>query len=175
MRKLHELARLLANPVLPRAAGYWSWADVVIASAPLPDHLRSSFHPGGREVITEHALEVSYFFEVLRDDFYEEASIDQSSKIRFFGRLAAAADACLLEQPDTTAHLVCAAVLRQAYAMAKQTDTSKSDFSIVAGENEITDDQTLSEHRLGYSSITETIEFFHGRGVQIHSTVIPPR
>jgi hypothetical protein len=101
MKKLHELAHLLANSVLPKASCSWSGADVVIASAPRPDHLRGSFDPRDREVLTEHALEVSYFFEVLRDPFYEEALIDHCS-MEFFGRLAAAADACLLEKPDAT-------------------------------------------------------------------------
>jgi hypothetical protein len=68
-----------------------------MASAPQPDHLRKSFHPRGREVLTEHALEVSYFFDVLGDPFYEEALIDHCSKREFFGRLTAAAEACLIE------------------------------------------------------------------------------
>src|ERR1700739_805305 len=105
MKKLDELSHLLANPVLPKASRHWSGANVLIASAPQPDHLRRSFHPRDREVLTEHALEVSYFFEALR-----EALIDHCSKIAFFWRLATAAEACLLEQPDATAHLVCASV-----------------------------------------------------------------
>jgi hypothetical protein len=99
--------------------------------------LRRSFYPRDREVLTEHALEVSYFFEVLRDPFYGEALIDHCSKIEFFERLSAtAADACLLEQADATAHLVCAAVLREAYAIAKQMDEGKFDFFIVAEGNQ---------------------------------------
>jgi hypothetical protein len=173
MKKLDELAHLLANPVLPKASRYWSGADVLIVSAPQPDHLRKSFYPRprGREVLTEHALEVSYFFDVLRGPFYEEALIDHFSKIEFFGRLAAAAEACLLEQPDATTHLVCAAVLREAYAMARQMDESEFDFLIVAEGNQIGDDPTLPGQRTGYLCIKETIEFFRGRGIQIHGTV----
>ena len=170
MRKLHELAHLLANPVLPKASHYWSGADVVIASAPQHDHLRSSLYPRGREIITEHGLEVSYFFEVLGDHFYEEALIDHCSKIEFFGRLATAADACLLEQPDATAHLVCASILREAYAMAKLMNESELDFLIVVQGNQITDDLTLPGQRTGYSSIKETIDFFRGRNIQIYGT-----
>ena len=171
MKKLDDLAHLLANPVLPKASCHWSGADVVIASAPQPDHLSRSFYPRDREVLTEHALEVSYFFEVLRDPFYEEALIDHCSKIAFFGRLATAAEACLLEQPDATAHLVCGSVLRVAYAMAKQMDEGEFDFLIVAEGNLIGDDPTLPGQRTGYSSIKETIEFFRGHGIQIHGTV----
>ena len=167
MKKLDELAHLLANPVLPKASRHWSGSDVLIASAPKPDHLRRSFYPRDGEVLTEHALEVSYFFEVLRD---KEALLDHCSKIEFFGRLATAAEACLLEQPDATAHLVCAAVLREAYAMAKQMDEGEFGFLIVDEGNLIGDDPTLPGQRTGYSSIKETIEFFRGRGIQIHGT-----
>ena len=153
MRKLHELADLLVNPVLPRASRYWSGVDVVVVSAPQADHLRSSFYPRHREVLTEHALEVSYFFEVLRNHFYEEPLIDHCSTIEFFGRLATAADACLLEQAGATAHLVCAAVLREAYSMAKQMHEGEFAFLIVSERNQIADDLTLLGQRTGYSSI----------------------
>ena len=161
MNKLYELTHLLANPVLPKASCLWSEAGVVIASVPQPDHLRRSFHPRDREVLTEHALEVSYFFEVLRDPLCGEALIDHCSNFELFGRLAAAADACLLEQPDATAHLVCAAVLREAYAMAKQMDE----------RDQIADNLFFPGQRTGYSSIKETIDFFRGRRIQIHGTV----
>jgi hypothetical protein len=170
MNKLDELAHLLANPVLPKASRHWSGANVLIASAPQPDHLRKAFYPRAREVLSEHALEISYFFEVLRDPLYQEALIDHCSKIEFFGRLAIAAEACLLEQPDATAHLVCASVLRVAYAMAKQMDEGEFGFLIVAEGNLIGDDPTLPGQRTGYSSIKETIEFFRGHGIQIHGT-----
>jgi len=171
MTKLDALAHLLANPVLPKASRLWSGADVVIASAPQPNHFSRSFHPRNCEVLTEHALEVSYFFEVLRDRFYEEALIDHCAKIEFFGRLAIAADAFLHEQADATAHLVCAAVLREAYAMGKQMDEGEFASLIVAEGNQIGDDPTLLGQRTGYSSIKETIEFFRGRGIQIYGTV----
>ena len=172
MKKLDELARLLANPVLPKASRYWSEADVVLATAPQGDQLWRSFYPRDREVLTEHALEVSYFFEVLRDPFFEEVLIDHCSKIEFFGRLAIAANACLLEQPDATAHLLCATILRETYAMAKQMDESEFDFLIGAEVNQIADELTLPGQRTGYASIKETIEFFRGRGIQIHGTQV---
>jgi hypothetical protein len=158
--KLNALAHLLANPILPKASRLWSGAEVVIASAPQPDDLRRSSNPKDREVLTEHALEVAYFFEVLRDRFCEEAAMDHCSKIEFFGRLASAADACLVEQADATAHLVCAAILREAYAVAKQMD----------GRDQIADNLTFPGQRTGFSSIKETIEFFRERNIQIHGT-----
>jgi hypothetical protein len=102
---------------------------------------------------------------------YEEALIDHCSKIAFFGRLATAAEACILEQPGATAHLVCASVLRVAYAMAKQMDEGEFGFLIVAEGNLIGDDPTLPGQRTEYSSIKEVIEFFRGQGIQIHGTV----
>jgi len=143
----------------------------VIASASQPDHLRTLVYARDHEVLTEHALEVSYFFEVLRDSFYERALIDHCSKIELFARLAAAADACLLEQPDASAHLVCAAVLREGYAVAKKIDEGEFASSIVAEGNRIGDDLTRAGQRTGYSSIKETVEFFRGRGIRIHGTV----
>ena len=80
---------------------------------PRADAFRNSFYPSDRQVCTKHALEVSYFFEILRDAMYEEALIDHCSKFEFFGHLATAAHACLLEQPDASAQLLCAAVLRE--------------------------------------------------------------
>ena len=142
----------------------------MIASAAQPDYLGRSFYSRDREVLTEHALEVSYFFEVLRDPFYEEALIDQRSKIEFFERLAVVVDACLLDQPDATAHLVCAAVLREAYALAKQMDEGEFEFLIASKGNQIADDLVLPGQRTGYSSIKEMIEFFRGRGIQIQGT-----
>jgi hypothetical protein len=171
VKKLDELAHLLANPVLPKARHHWSGVGVFIASAPQPDHLRRSFYARDREVLTEHALEVSYFFEVLRDSFDEVALIDHRSKIELFRRLTAATEACLLEQPDVTAHLVCAAVLREAYAVAKRLDEGECDFLIVAEGNQIGDDLTLGGQRTGFRSIKETIEFFRGRGMRIYRVV----
>ena len=142
----------------------------MIASAAQPDYLGRSFYSRDREVLTEHALEVSYFFEVLRDPFYEEALIDQRSKIEFFERLAVVVDACLVEQPDASAHLVCAALLREAYALAKQMDEGEFEFLIASKGNQIADDLVLPGQRTGYSSIKEMIEFFRGRGIQIQGT-----
>jgi hypothetical protein len=39
MKKLDELAHLLANSVLPKASRHWSEPDVVISSPPQPEHL----------------------------------------------------------------------------------------------------------------------------------------
>ena len=158
MKKLDELAHLLANPVLPKASRLWSGAGVLIAFAPQPDHLWMSPYPGARGLLTQHALEISHFFEVLRDPFCGEAPVDHCSKIEFFGRLATAAEACLLEQPDATAHLVCAAILREAYAVAKQMDE----------RDQIADNLAFPGQRTGFSSIKETIEFFRERSIQIH-------
>jgi hypothetical protein len=169
MKKLDELAHLLAEPVLPKASRHWAGADVVVAFSPPPDFW-SSYYPRDREVFTEHALELSYFFEFLRDAFYEEGRIDHCSKIEFFGRLANAADAYLLEQRDASAHLLCAVVLHEAYAMAKQMDEGKFDFLVLAKGNQIADDLALPGQRTGYSNLKVTIEFFLGRGIQIHGT-----
>ena len=71
---------------------------------------------------------------------------------------------------DATAHLVCAAVLREAYALAKQMDEGEFEFLIASKGNQIADDLVLPGQRTGYSSIKEMIEFFRGRGIQIQGT-----
>jgi hypothetical protein len=50
MKRLDELARLLANPLLLKAARPWSGADVVIGFGPQSDHPWSSFYPKCREI-----------------------------------------------------------------------------------------------------------------------------
>lgn len=170
MTKLDELAHLLAEPVLPKASSYWAGADVVVAFSPPPDPFWNSYYPRDREVFTEHALELSFFFEFLRDAFYDEGRIDHCSKIEFFGRLANATGACLLEHRDASAHMLCAVVLHEAYAMAKQMDEGAFDYLVLAKGNQIADDLALPGQRTGYSGLKETIKFFLGRGIQIHGT-----
>jgi len=71
---------------------------------------------------------------------------------------------------DATAHLVCAAVLREAYALAKQMDEGEFEFLIASKGNQIADDLALPGQRTGYSSIKVMIGFFRGRGIQIQGT-----
>src|SRR5580692_13156155 len=123
MKKLDELSHLLANPVLPKASRHWSGADVVIASAQQPDHLRRSFYPRDREVLTEHALEVSYFFEVLRDPLYEEALIDHCSKIESSGAWRPRQRHAFSNSPMRLRIWLCAAVLREAYENGQTSDS----------------------------------------------------
>ena len=118
MKKLDELSHLLANPVLPKASRHWSGANVLIASAP-----QSSFYPRDREVLTEHALEVSYFFEVLRDPLYEEALIDHCSKIEFFGAWRPRQRHAFSNSPMRLRIWLCAAVLREAYENGQTSDS----------------------------------------------------
>jgi hypothetical protein len=53
--------------------------------------------------------------------------------------------------------------------MAKQMDEGECAASMAAEGNQFGDD--LTGQRTGYASIKETIEFFSGRGIQIHGTV----
>jgi hypothetical protein len=170
MKQLDRLADLLATPRLPMAAKMWSGADVMIGFRIEGDRPWSSFYPKDREIVTKHALELSYFFEALRDAFFEEGLIDFSSKIEFFGRLATAADACLLERPDAAAQLICAAVLREAYSTKEQIENGEFDYLLISEGNQIADDLASSGQRTGYSGIGETVEFFRQRGVTLYGT-----
>jgi hypothetical protein len=97
---------------------------------------------------------------------------EHCSKVEFFGRLAAAANACLREKPDATAHLVCAAVLRDAYAMAKQMNEGEFDFPIVAAGYQISDGLAFARPGTGFSSINETVEFFRRRCIHPHKEAL---
>jgi hypothetical protein len=55
--------------------------------------------------------------------------------------------------------------------MAKQLDEGEFAASIAVEGNQLGDNLTLVGQRTGYASIKETIEFFSGRGIQIHGTV----
>jgi hypothetical protein len=123
MKKLEELAHLLANPLLPKTSRHWSWSDVLTASVPKPDHLRRSFYPRDSEVLTERALEVSYFFDVLRDPLYEEALIDHCSKIEFFGAWRPRQRHAFSNSPMRLRIWLCAAVLREAYENGQTSDS----------------------------------------------------
>ena len=54
--------------------------------------------------------------------------------------------------------------------MAEQLDEGDFATLVAAEGNQIGDDLTLVGQRIGYVSIKETIEFFSGRGIQIHGT-----
>jgi hypothetical protein len=70
----------------------------VISSALQPEHFKRSLNPRDREILTERTLEVSYFFEVLRDPF-REPLFDRASKRQWSSFADAASKS--MEQGDS--------------------------------------------------------------------------
>jgi len=114
---------------------------VVITSTPPPKESGPGFYPEPRYVLTPYSLELSWFFQKLRDAFYAEDRIDGASKIEFFGRLANAANRYRqYATGPTSAHHLCAAVLHEAFAIYREMEEGSFKSLAVASGNEIADD-----------------------------------
>jgi hypothetical protein len=115
IKELERLEKLLKKSPLPKAKKEWYGADVHITKRSIDDRNERRFYSNPRSVKTPYALELSWFFENLRDAFYAEKRLDDLSKIEFFGRLANAAIRCIKENPNVSANLLCAVVLHEAF------------------------------------------------------------
>ncbi|MEW5706520.1 MAG: hypothetical protein AB1743_06960 [Actinomycetota bacterium] len=143
IQQLYQLENEVSRSSIPCASRPWSGADVVISKTTpqsAPQSKGRGFYPDPRYVITEHALEVSGLFERLRDAFYAENRLDSCSKIEFFGRLANAANRCLQRIENPTAHQVCDAVLREAFAIYEEMEKGTFQCFDTAIGNEIVGD-----------------------------------
>lgn len=117
--------------------------------------------------MTEHALELSWLFEQLRDAFYAESRINGCTKIDFFGRLANAAIRCLECRPRASARLLCAAVYHEALAIYDEMENGSFGYFAVAPGNAIADDFIDDAKRSGFVSPEATIDFLRSRGLEI--------
>jgi hypothetical protein len=64
-------------------------------------------------------MSLGLFWMVLRPEGQEDSTPGFQPRV---STLANAAEACLFEQPDAIAHLLCAGVFREIFAMVKQMD-----------------------------------------------------
>lgn len=164
---LRKIEWVIAGGSLPKARRAWGGADVVISKTPNPNEGTSSFYPSPRYVVSPHALELSWLFEALRDAFYAEDRLDSLSKIEFFGRLANAADRCIREDPDVSAHEVCAAVLHESFAIYDEMENGAFRCFALAVDNEIVDDYVDDSLRTGFTCLENTRKFFSSRGIDL--------
>ena len=165
---LQNLANDLKIPQIKRAKREWGGADVVITrKRETPENVGDDFYPDPRYVITEHAFELSWLFEALRDAFYAESMIDSCTKIEFFCRLANAANRFLGKNAHVTAHTLCAAVLHEAFAIYEEILAGEFQYLAVAWGNEIADDYIDESLKTGFIGIDDTIAFFKSHGVDI--------
>ncbi len=170
MKTIDELMRigevLKATP-LPRASHKWDGADVVIMVPPAPEPSSGGFYPEPRYVATDHALELSWLFENLRDAFYAESRLDGCTKIEFFGRLANAANRCLRREPSVSAGVLCAAVLHEAFAILDELEEGTFEYLPVAVGGEIADDYIDDAMRSGFIGTEATLEFLRSQGLEV--------
>lgn len=103
-KAIATLRSRIANGPLPHASNEWGGANVIIVTATR----------GGRyrEIVTPHALEVSWLFNNLRDAFGD--LVDGCSKFELYGRFEISANAAIRRHRDVSAVVVCAAILDEA-------------------------------------------------------------
>ena len=162
---LEKLANDLEAPQIKRAHK-WGSADVII-SKNRPEITRGAVYSASRYVITEHALELSWLFEALRDAFNVQSLLDSCSKIKFFGRLANAANRFLFKNTQVTAQTLCGAVLHEAFAIHEELMDGEFEFLEIAVGNEFADDYIDECIKTGFIGIHKTIEFFKSHGVDL--------
>ena len=109
---------------------------------------------------TPHAREVSWFIERIRDAFYTEERVDNCSKYEFFGRLGNAAGRCGESVENADARMLCASVLREAYAMYEEMEQGRFLCLGIASGGDIADDFAERDF-----SEKEIRAFFENRGV----------
>lgn len=154
---LNALDSYLSQSRLPLARE-WGGAGLIVKRK-MPDK------PGGdwrsvRYVVTPHAMKVSWFIERTWDAFMAEDRFDSCSKYEFFGRLGNAVERCMDGVQNAGAHLQCAAVLREAYAIYDEMGQGKFTFLPITVNGRIVDD--LAEKAF---SVNEIVSFFEKRGV----------
>jgi hypothetical protein len=167
LEELKRLERVLEGPSLPKSKGEWGGADVALTRNAPSQSTETGFYPDPRYVVTEHALELSWLFEELRDAFYAEQRLDGCSKIEFFGRLANAANRCIKKAGDPSSNNLCAAVLHEAFAIYDEMEAGEFKCLAIALGNEIVDDHIDEALRTGYIGTESTLEFFRSRGIEV--------
>jgi gamma-glutamylcyclotransferase (GGCT)/AIG2-like uncharacterized protein YtfP len=97
---------------LPRAKHLWCGAKVIISLKPQNVEGLFGFYPPPFEVVTPHALELSWIFNDLRDLFREK--LDCMNKFYFFGELANSAYRATKRNPEISAAALCREVIEKA-------------------------------------------------------------
>lgn len=135
VRRARAVLEMLENKIesgtIPQAVREWGGANVIISTKPLDTHYR--------EVITPHALEMSWVFTQLRDAF--SVMIGSCAKFEFYGRLAIAANTAVAAGRQSKSEVL-RAVVESARGMLDE----------------------LSARRFTYMSVAEGIEIYADRG-----------
>ena len=167
--KTIEALQILENELklkkLKRLDHLWGFSHVGITKK-LPKKSEGGSYPDPRYVVTDYAFELSWLFEELKNIFYE--LLDGCSKVEFYGRLANAANKCLNRNQEVTAHLLCAAVLHEAYSIFEEMEEGTFTVLPIAIGNEFADDYIDENLKNGFIGVDETIAFFKSHGVDIY-------
>src|SRR5579884_1843011 len=119
---LTRLRTAVERGEIRRAKREWGGANVLVCS--IPRHTRH------RELVTPHALEVSWMFESLRDAF--SGLVDSCSKFELYGRLQLAATNAIRRQPQIDARGLCIALLDEAESILSEIRSGRFCYLSVA-------------------------------------------
>ncbi|HPC38121.1 MAG TPA: hypothetical protein PLF21_02290 [Exilispira sp.] len=169
LEELERLSKILEHNQLPASKINWSGAHVNITNTEPSEDETKTFFFRSIYVITQFSHELSWLFEKIRDAFYAEDRIDYLIKDDFFGRLANAANRCIENNSELTAHILYAAVLHEAFAIYDDMENKKFLILPIAPDSAIFDDFVDDQSREnGYVSNEKTIDFFKKKGVNIY-------
>ncbi len=166
LEHLNRLAKFLTQENLPKSVRSWRGAGVVIQEIE-PLRIESEdrgFYPPPRLVVTKHCAERSRLFFNIRDAFKDR--VNHVIKKDFYGRLANVANRYLNASTKTSAHLLCAAVLHEAWAIYDEMERGEFCYSPIAFGGSIFDD-SITTRDSGFIDIETTIAFFENRGIEI--------
>jgi hypothetical protein len=120
--RLATLRVRVSDGAIPKARREWGGANVVIST-----HGHGSHY---REVVTPHALEVSWMFERLRDAFTR--LVDGCTKFELYGRLEIAVNAAIDASPNIDPAAICAVLLDEADAILDEMSEGRFEYLAVA-------------------------------------------
>ena len=109
---IEQLLHCVESRPLPRAKRLWCGAKVIISLKAQNVEGHFGFYPPPFEVVTPHALELSWIFNDLRDLFRKK--LDCMNKFYFFGELAHTAFRAIERNPEISAARLCREVIEKA-------------------------------------------------------------
>ena len=112
---LEQLLQYLdSGKVVPQAKRLWGGARVVISLKKQNIRGDFDFYPDPIEIVTPHALELSWIFNDLRDIFVQAGVLDSINKFSFYQQLAEAASETIERNPAVGAAELCRKVVEKA-------------------------------------------------------------
>lgn len=163
---LHESLVRLSTEIVAGKFGrssLWQGADVVIANK-TPIVREDGFYPAPRYVETQHASELSWLFEQIRNLFVD---IDDYGflKEEIFGRLANTANRYLSKNALANAPELLLAIMHEAFAISEEIQDGEFAALMVTSGNQILDDLISESEKGGFLTVEETKAYFKDKGI----------